>query len=140
MDIMKDVVKLVSGKRLGGFRPRWYKLRSSTDVTFKFYGRNKKLCISVEIFVEWLANKNPPWKAYHTFMSGRLIAFDKKPGIHPVDIGETWRRLFYKCALKVTGPKSTNTCQDDQLCSGLNVAIYGAIKIVKAIWYSNLSK
>ena len=41
-------------------------------------------------FVEWLANENPPWSAYHTLMSGHLIIIDKHLGVRPAGLGETW--------------------------------------------------
>ena len=91
VDITENVVKLVARKLLGILRPvgtysealqGWY-LKSGED--------ERKICISVEIFVNWIANNNPPCTAYCPFMSGRLIALDKQPGIHPVGVGETWR-------------------------------------------------
>ena len=33
----------------------------------------------------------------------------------------TWRRLFAKCVLRVTGPEAANACQDLQLCASLKV-------------------
>ena len=36
----------------------------------KFGDHIKKLCISVEYFVDWLSNKSPPLGAYQAFMSG----------------------------------------------------------------------
>ena len=85
----------------------------------------------------WLANGIPPWMAYRAFMSGRLIALDKQPGLHPVGVGETWRRLFAKIGVKFKGPKATMVCQDDQLCAGLNAGIYGAVYGVQDIWDEN---
>ena len=77
--------------------------------------------------------------AYRAFMSGRLIVIDKHPGVRPVGVGETWRRLFSKIVLKVMGPESTMACQGDQLCSGLKVLIDGAIHGVQALWDENFS-
>ena len=37
----------------------------------------------------------------------RLIALDKQPGVRPVGVGETWRLIFAKIVLKVTGPETT---------------------------------
>ena len=47
----------------------------------KFVEDSKRLLTRVETLVEWLANKRPPYAAYCTFMSGRLIAIDKQPGM-----------------------------------------------------------
>ena len=60
-------------------------------------------------------------------MSGRLITLDKYPGVCPVEVGETLRRLFAKCVLKVTRPKATNACQDDHICAGSKVVMDRAV-------------
>ena len=50
--------------------------------------------------VEWIFIGQLPWAAYWALMSGRMIALDKQPGIRPVGVGETWRRLMAKCLLR----------------------------------------
>ena len=79
----------------------------------KFGEDRKKLHTSFETFVDWLANKSISWVAYHEVMSGRLIAIDRHSGVFPVRVGETWRCLFTKILLRVTGPEATSMCQDD---------------------------
>ena len=91
----------------------------------------------METFFGWLYNGSPSWEAYLAFMSGRLIALDELPGMHPVGVGETWRRIFAKIMLKITGPEATMACQDKQLCAGLKAGIDGAVHGVKAIWDKN---
>ena len=93
----------------------------------KFGKHSKKLRISVEYFVDWMENYSPPWAAYRDFMSGLPIALDELPVVRPVGIGETWRRLFDKCMLKVMGPDATHACNDDQLCVGLKSLIDGEL-------------
>ena len=75
--------------------------------------------------------------AYCTFMSGRFISLDKHPGVRPVGVGETWRRLFSKIILTVKGLEATMVCHDDQLCAGLKAGINGAIQGVQALWDEN---
>ena len=70
----------------------------------------KKLRISVQIFVEWIANHIPPWTAYRVLISDRLITLDKLPGVSLVGVGEIWQHIFAKCVLRVTGPEATNMC------------------------------
>ena len=67
-------------------------------------------------------------------MSGHDITLDKQPGFHPSVIGETWRCLFAKCVLRVTGPEATSVCQGDQICSVHKAVIDGAVHGVQAIW------
>ena len=83
--------------------------------------------------VDRLANKSPPWAPYRAFMSGRLIALAKHPRVRPVRVGETWKRLFAKIVLKVTGPTSNMAFQDDHMCARLEVGIDGTVHGVQAI-------
>ena len=70
-------------------------------------------------------------------MSGRLIALDKYPGVHPVGVGKKWRHLSAKIVLKVTGLEATMACQYDQLCAGLKAVIDGKINRVQYLWDKN---
>ena len=65
--------------------------------------------------------------AYRAFISSQLIALDKQPGVRPVGVGETWRRLFSNILLKVTGSEATMACQDDQLCARIMAVIDGGV-------------
>ena len=87
-----------------------------------------------------MANKSPPSVAYWSFMSGHLIALDKKTGILLAGIEETWRQLFSKCVLEVTGPESTHACKDNQICRVLKDGIYGALQGVQYIWDATSTK
>ena len=73
--------------------------------------------------VERLGNGWPPWAAYRALMSVRLIALDKHPGIRPVGVGETWRRLMAKCLLRVAGPDMKAACGTTQLAGGVKAVI-----------------
>ena len=63
---------------------------------FKSGEDGKRIYTSVETFLNWLANKSPSLETYFAFMSGRLIALDKHPGVCLVGVGETWRWFFAK--------------------------------------------
>ena len=91
----------------------------------------------METFSNWLDNKIPPWAAYNAFISGCLIALDKQPGVHPVGVRETWRQIFDKIVLKLTGPESIMVCKDDQLYAALKAGINGAVHWVQAILEEN---
>ena len=87
--------------------------------------------------MEWLGNWRPPWAAYWAIISDRLIALDKQPGIRPVGVGETWRRLMAKCLLKVAGPEAKTACGTTQLVGGLEAGIEGAIHAMRVLWEEN---
>ena len=67
-------------------------------------------------------------------MSGRLIALDKQPGIRPVVLGETWRRIMEKCLLRLEGPEAKESCGTAQLTGGVVVGIEGAIHAMRVLW------
>ena len=85
-------------------------------------------------FVEWLRNGRPPWAAYWALMSGRMIALDKHPGIRPVGVSETWRRMMVKCLLRVAGPEAKVACGTTQLAGGVEAGIEGAIHAMRILW------
>ena len=72
--------------------------------------------------------------AYRALISGRLIALDKSPGIRPVWIGETWRRLLAKCLLRVSGQEAKTACGTDQLAGGVEAGIEGDIHAARLQW------
>ena len=59
--------------------------------------------------------------------------------MHLVGVGETWRRLFAKFVLKVSGNKATDTFQDDQPCAILKAGIDGDFHGAQDILESNSS-
>ena len=73
-------------------------------------------------------------------MSGRLIALDNQPGVIPVRVGETWRRLMAKCLLRVTGQESKAACRKDQLARGAEVEIEGGIHAMRVLWEEHLQE
>ena len=72
-------------------------------------------------------------------MYGRLIMLDKKHGVRPVGVRVTWRSIFSKIVLKVTGLEAIMACKDDRLCARLKAGIDSAIHEVQALWDENLT-
>ena len=63
-----------------------------------------------------------------------MIALDKHPGIRPVGVGETWRRLMAKCLLKVAGTEAKTAYGTTQLAGGLEAGIESAIHAIRVLW------
>ena len=115
MDIMEDMVTAVAGRLSGGGGPRGTDSVSLQQWLLRFDAASAELRLIVGDFVEWLGNGRPPWAAYWALMSGQLIALENHPGIRPVGVGETWRRMMAKCLLRVAGPEAKAACGTTQL-------------------------
>ena len=61
-------------------------------------------------------------------VSGRFIALDNNPGVRPIGIGESWRRLFAKCLLSVAGKEAAEECSIDNLSGGMSAGIEAAVQ------------
>ena len=56
----------------------------------------------------------------------RLGALDKLPRVHPVWIGETFRRAIAKIVMRAAGDQTKTACGYLQLCAGIEASIEGA--------------
>ena len=134
VDITEEAVESVARKLSGSSGPGGTDYEALQGWLLKFGEDSTRLCTRVETFFDRLENGSPPWAAYRTFMSERLIVIDKQPVVRPIGVGETWRRLFSNIILNIMEPEATVACQDDQLCARLKSGIDGAIQSVQAIW------
>ena len=137
VDITEDEVKSLTQKLWGSYGSGGTDSEALQGWILKFGEDRKRLNTIMETFVDWLSNGSPSWEAYHAFMSGCLIAFDKQPGVHSVGFRETWRRLFDDIFLKFAVTEATMECQDDHLCAELKARINGAVNGVQDIWDEN---
>ena len=135
VDITYYVVTAVAGRLSGGAGPGGTDLVSLQHWLLRFGAASGDLRLIVEEVGEWLCNWRPPWTAYRAMMSGWLIALDKCPGIRPVGIGETWRRLLANCLLQVTGQEAKASCGTEQLAGGgVQAGIDEAIHSMRLLW------
>ena len=61
-------------------------------------------------------------------MSGWLIELDKQPGVRPVGVGETLRRLMEKYLIWVMGKEEKAACGMEQLAIGVEAGIKSSIR------------
>jgi hypothetical protein len=72
-------------------------------------------------------------------MANRLIALDMCPGVHPVGVGESLRRILGKPVCMLLRPDVEDVCKSDQLCVGIKAGIEGAIHAITDMFEQNKS-
>ena len=87
---------------------------------------SENLRVVVASLANWMTNSSPPWAAYRALMACRLVALDKRPGVHPLSIGETLLRALAKLVMRSAGDQAKTACGNLQLCAGLKAGIEGA--------------
>ena len=83
------------------------------------------MTVVISSLADWVANSSPPWAAYLVMMAFRLVALDKRPGVLPVDIGETLHRALAKLVMREEWDQAKTEYGDLQLCAGLKAGIEG---------------
>ena len=68
-----------------------------------------------------------PWNQVRALVSNHLIALDKCPGVRPVGVGETLRRIVGKSVCMATLVDIEDLCGIDQLCGGVRSGIEGVV-------------
>ena len=104
-DVVQEVASKLSGSAgLGGVDSIQLK-----HLLLKHGKASSKLQKAVANFTGSMANESSPWAAIRALMSGRLVALDKCPGVRPLGIGESWRRLTAKQCESSPGSLAVHT-------------------------------
>jgi hypothetical protein len=123
LDITKVTIKIVARSLSGGAGLGGMDAHELQQWLLQFGKSSCNLQQAVAELVEGLANAFPSCAAYQALMAGCLVALDKCPGIGPIGIGETLRRLAANATLQVAGSDAKERCSINQLCAGLDVGI-----------------
>ena len=67
-------------------------------------------------------------------LASRLIALDKMPGVRPIGVGETHRRIIMKAILAVTKPDILDSTGISQLCVGQVAGVESAVHSVQELF------
>src|SRR5436190_11021138 len=108
--ITNKVVERVARKLHGGGGPGGSNSEQWSDFLLRYGKKSYSLRDAVAALANELCNNEVEWKRIHALMSCRLIALDKCPGVRPIGIGESLRRILSKCVLEITRNEVTEAC------------------------------
>ena len=99
-----------------------------------FKSASNDLCHSLAITAQRLCTYFVDPSAISPFLACHLIALDKNPGVHPIGIGDTARRIIAKSILTVTRLDVQEAAGSLQLCAGQISGIEAAVHAVDSLF------
>ncbi|KAL7463315.1 hypothetical protein ACHAXS_003701 [Conticribra weissflogii] len=132
LHITENDVKLMAPQLHGSGGPSSLDSHLLTDLLLRYGTSSNILRTEMAKWSEWLANDSPPWAAYRATMATRAVAFNKFPGVRPLSIGESYRRLWARLIISQTRDQAKAACNTTELCAGLETGVDAAIHAVRA--------
>ncbi len=102
-----------------------------------FKRASTELCNSVAMVARRISTTLVDPQGLAPLLACRLIALDKNPGIRPIGVGETVRRIMSKAILRITGPWIGEVAETVQLCAGQESGCEAAVHAMKKIFDEN---
>jgi len=126
-EITSAHIQSVAHQLQGGAGPGGCDSSHWRDILLRYGASSARLRDSIAALCRCLCNSVVPWDDIRALVASRLIALNKCPGVRPIGIGETLRRVIGKAVCMATRIDATLVCGSDQLCAGLKAGIEGAI-------------
>ena len=102
-----------------------------------FKGASTDLCNSLALVAKRICTSFVDPKCIAPLLACRLIALDKNPGVRPIGIGDTARRIIAKAVLIITRPDVQDASGCLQLCGGQISGIEAAVHAVRTAFESD---
>ena len=100
----------------------------------QFKKKPADLCAAVANLAKKLNTKDINPSYLRGFVSGRLIPLDKDPGVRPIGIGETLRRIVSSAVTKLLKPELVNATAPIQTCAGIPGGIEASIHAMRQLY------
>ena len=102
-----------------------------------FKGASRDLCASLASVARRICSSYVNPTIIAPLLACRLIALDKNPGIRPIGIGDTARRIIAKALLSIVGPDIQDASGCQQLCGGQIAGIEAAVHATRSAFESD---
>ena len=100
-------------------------------------GASSNLCNSMALLAKRLSTTYIDPECISPLLACRLIALDKNPGVRPIGIGDTARRIIAKAVLYIVKTDVQDACGCVQLCGGQISGIEAAAHAVRSAYESD---
>ena len=137
LDITGAHIGIIAHRIKGSAGPTGCDSTHWQDVLLRFGCQSQRLRDSLAGLCRRLANSIVDWLSIRALLANRLIALDKSPGIRPIGVGETLRRILGKTICLVSRDDVESVCEVSQLCGGLKCGIESAIHTANDLFQDN---
>ena len=99
-----------------------------------FHGASKTLCDAVASVARRLSTSYVDPTPLEAYVSCRLLPLDKMPGVRPIGVCETLRRIIGKAFMVIVGPDVQSVAGSLQLCAGQDAGVEAAVHAMRKIF------
>ena len=103
-------------------------------------GASRDLCASLAIITRRICSSFVGPTSIQPLLACRLIALDKHPGVRPIGVGDTARRIIAKAVLSIVGPDIQDALGCLQMCGGQISGIEAAVCATRSAFESDRCK
>ena len=129
-----SLIRKTSLRIRGAAGPSGLNAHSWRRLCTSFRAASDNLCHSLAEMTKRLCTEFVDPKILLPFLASRLVALDKNPGVRPIGVGETVRRLVTKAVLHVLRHDILDSVGVHQLCAGQTGGVESAIHTVQEIF------
>ena len=135
--INADLIRSVALQTEGAAGPSGVDARGWKRMCTSFKSASFNLCNSLALVAKRLCSEYVDPQGINALLACRLIAVDKNPGIRPIGIGETARRIIAKAILRVINCDVQKAAGSIQLCVGQIGGVEAVIHSVRELFDSD---
>ena len=131
-----NVIRAAALKVNGAAGPSGLDSREWRRLCTSHKGASWDLCESLASVARRLCTSYVDPSSTAPLLASRLIALDKNPGVRPIGIGDTARRIIAKAVLSIVGPDIQYASGCQQLCGGQIAGIEAAVHAARKAFNS----